>query len=74
MATAGPSGSTKGIPEHPNLQESEENILKYSFLKMLEILNEGMKKPLKKWRERKKLEEIDKSLKESQESKKKSNM
>ena len=53
----------------PNTNETEENDLKNTFIKMMEALKEKMKNPLKEMEEKtnKKLQETNKSLKESQE-------
>ena len=60
---------TTARPEHANVTETQGNELKNYFMKMIEALKGEMKIPLKKSKKRqtKKMEEINKSLRESQE-------
>ena len=67
------SDSTVARPKHPNTDEAEENDIKNNFMKMIETLKEEMKNSLKEMEEKtnKKLEDISKSLKGSQENQEK---
>ena len=58
-----------GRPEQSNTEEAEDNTLHYNFMKMIVTLKEQMKNSLKEMEEKtnKKLEEINKSLNETQE-------
>ena len=67
MITPEPSGNTTGRLDHPNLEEAEENDFKYNFMRMMEIFKQGIKNSLKEMQEKtKKMEELNKSLKENQ--------
>ena len=57
-------------PQYPNADETKENNLKNNCMKMIELLKEEMKNSLKgiEKKTKKKLEEINQFLKESQES------
>ena len=63
------SGLTTARLEQPNIDEIEENDLKYIFRRMFETLIEEMRNSLKEMEEKtnKKLEDMSKSLKENQE-------
>ena len=61
-----PSGHTTGKPDHPNPEEAEENNIKYHFLKTIETLKEEKRNSLKEIEKKKKMEEINKCLKENQ--------
>ena len=53
MAPPETSGSTSARPEYPKVDEAEENNLQNNFTKMIEALEEKMKKnSLKKWRKK----------------------
>ena len=52
MVTPEPSGYTTGRPDHPNPEETEENVLKYNFMKLIEILKDEMKNSLKEMEEK----------------------
>ena len=70
MVLPEPSGHTIGNPDHANPEEAEENDLQCSFMKMIKkSLKEEMKNSLKEMDEKtnKNLEEINKSLKKTQE-------
>ena len=68
MVTPELSGHTTGKLDHPNPEEAEENDFKCNFMKMMETFKEEVKNSLKEMEEKtnKKLEEINKSLKETQ--------
>lgn len=61
--------STAGRPEYSNTAEAPEKDLKNSFMKIIEVLKEEMKKVLKEIKDKtiNKLEGINESLKKWQE-------
>ena len=64
---------TTGRLEHPNPEEVEEIDFKHNILKMIETLKQDMKNSFKETEEKtnKNLEEINKSLKDTQENQEK---
>ena len=69
MVTPESRGHTTGRLDHLNPEDVEENDFKCNFMKMMETFKEGVKNCLKEMEEKANinLEEINKSLKETQE-------
>ena len=73
MVTPETSDHITGRLDYPNSEEAEENNFKHNFMKMMETFKEEMKNSLKEMEEKtnKKLEEINKPSKETQENQEK---